>query len=185
MGYRLIRSRRKSVAVYVREGGALEVRAPMKTPVWRIDAFLEAKAGWIEERRAKLRTEDERREIVCLGGDDIKRHRRALLEYLDGKLPGYAALLGVGYGRVRVGGASKRWASCTSDGNLSFSYRMALLDPGLIDYIVVHELAHRREMNHSAEFWKIVEGVLPDFRERRKALRTFSRRVKIVETEKI
>ena len=64
-----------------------------------------------------------------------------------------------------------RWGSCSSKGNLNFNWKLILLPPELLDYVVVDELAHRKEMNHSAAFWKVVEEVLPDYRERRKALK--------------
>ena len=64
-----------------------------------------------------------------------------------------------------------RWGSCSNKGNLNFNWKLILLAPELLDYVVVHELAHRREMNHSKNFWKIVEAELPDYRERRRRLK--------------
>ena len=61
--------------------------------------------------------------------------------------------------------------SCSSKGNLNFNWKLVLLAPELLDYVVVHELAHRREMNHSKNFWKIVGAELPDYRERRRRLK--------------
>ena len=75
------------------------------------------------------------------------------------------------YGRITIREQKTRWGSCSSKGNLNFNWKLVLLAPELLDYVVVHELAHRREMNHSKNFWKIVEAELPDYRERRARLK--------------
>ena len=79
--------------------------------------------------------------------------------------------MGVDYGRITIREQKTRWGSCSSKGNLNFNWKLVLLAPELLDYVVVHELAHRREMNHSKNFWKIVEAELSDYRERRRRLK--------------
>ena len=79
--------------------------------------------------------------------------------------------MGVDYGRITIREQKTRWGSCSSKGNLNFNWKLVLLAPELLDYVVVHELAHRREMNHSKNFWKIVEAELPDYREQRRRLK--------------
>lgn len=83
----------------------------------------------------------------------------------------FAKRMGVDYGRITIREQKTRWGSCSSKGNLNFNWKLVLLDPELQDYVVVHELAHRREMNHSVAFWKVVEAELPDYRERRRRLK--------------
>ncbi|MBP3204982.1 MAG: M48 family metallopeptidase, partial [Lachnospiraceae bacterium] len=67
-----------------------------------------------------------------------------------------------------------RWGSCSSDGNLNFNCRLLFVPKELVDYVVVHELAHRRHMDHSPAFWQEVETYMPDYRERRKQLKQYS-----------
>ena len=79
--------------------------------------------------------------------------------------------MGVDYGRISVRQQKTRWGSCSVRGNLNFNWKLALMPEEILDYVVVHELAHRVEMNHSPRFWAVVETVLPDWRERRRWLK--------------
>ena len=81
-------------------------------------------------------------------------------------------LVGVTYGRITVRNQRTRWGSCSSKGNLNFNCLLMLAPPGILDYVVVHELCHRKEMNHSPKFWAEVAKVMPDYKERQKWLRT-------------
>jgi predicted metal-dependent hydrolase len=82
--------------------------------------------------------------------------------------------MGIQYNRITIRSQKTRWGSCSSAGNLNFNIRLADVPEELLDYVIVHELAHRREMNHSTDFWKIVEREIPDWRERRKRLKEYS-----------
>ena len=83
----------------------------------------------------------------------------------------YAAQMNVTYGRIAIRNQQTRWGSCSSKGNLNFNYRLFFLPEELRDYVIVHELAHRRQMNHSKLFWAEVEKVMPDYKVRRQALK--------------
>lgn len=83
----------------------------------------------------------------------------------------WASLMGVTFARVTVRDQRTRWASCSREGNLSFNWRLTLAPPEVLDYVVVHELAHRLEMNHSRRFWVHVEKQFPDHRVHRRWLR--------------
>ena len=78
---------------------------------------------------------------------------------------------------VKINSAMRRWGSCSSRMSLNFSWRLIMADDAIIDYVVVHELAHIKEMNHSARFWAVVESVLPDFRERKRKLKELQSRL--------
>ena len=78
---------------------------------------------------------------------------------------------------VRINGAKTRWGSCSGKKSINFSWRLIMASDDVIDYVVVHELAHLLELNHSARFWAVVEKILPDCRERRKQLRELQKRL--------
>ena len=83
----------------------------------------------------------------------------------------WAPRMGVDFGRVRVKGQRSLWGSCSREGNLNFNWRLTLAPPEILNYVVVHELAHRLEMNHSRRFWAHVEKYVPDHRVHRRWLR--------------
>lgn len=84
----------------------------------------------------------------------------------------FAATLGVGFGRIAIKDTSTRWGSCSTKRNLNFSWRLLLAPPKVLRYVVAHEVAHLREMNHSPRFWAVVETLCPQYREHRRWLRT-------------
>ena len=85
----------------------------------------------------------------------------------------FARLMGVSYRNITIREQKTRWGSCSSEKNLNFNWKLILAPPEVLDYVVVHELAHRKEMNHSKAFWNIVERYLPDYKERRRELRAY------------
>ncbi len=95
---------------------------------------------------------------------DLRAYFRARCEY-------WAPFLGVTFNRVSVKDQRSLWGSCTREGNLNFTWRLALAPDAVLDYVVVHELAHRAQMNHSRRFWEVVERVCPGHRTHRKWLR--------------
>lgn len=98
-------------------------------------------------------------------------YRKETRRLLSDRVSSFASGMGLTYRKLRVSGALQRWASCGSTGNLNFSWRLAMAPPAIIDYVVVHELAHRAHPNHSSSFWNMVEAVMPDYRKRRRWLR--------------
>jgi predicted metal-dependent hydrolase len=91
--------------------------------------------------------------------------------YLPRRLKYLAETYGFSYARVRYGTQKGRWGSCSSRGTISLNVGLMLLDPELIDYVLVHELCHTKQMNHSANFWSLVESCIPDYKARRKVLK--------------
>ena len=167
----LVRSRRKTLALEVQDGRVL-LRAPLRCPQATLEAFVEKNRGWLSRR---LREQEERREalaaIPALSEEELaalqKRGRAVFAE----RAAYFAPLVGVRYGRIHVRRQRSKWGSCSSQGNLNFNCLLLLAPAAVLDYVVVHELCHRLEMNHSPRFWAEVERVLPDWREARRWLR--------------
>jgi len=97
--------------------------------------------------------------------------KHMLHDYIDHKAQHYAALLNVNIERITIRDTSSRWGSCTIDGKLNFSWRLIFAPQEVLDYVIAHEVSHLVEMNHSAAFWSVVEGISPAYKTHRKWLR--------------
>ena len=171
----LIRSRRKSIAIEVKPDLTVIVRAPLRMPKREIERFVKEKEDWIYQAIDKIRLKKARCEadpVEPLTDADIKKLASQAKEYLPKRVAYYAARMGLSYGRITIRNQKTRWGSCSSKGNLNFNCLLMLTPPEVIDYVIVHELCHLIEMNHSPAFWHEVEKVLPDYRDRVKWLKT-------------
>ncbi len=168
MDYKIIYSGRKTISLCIKDGG-LVVRAPHGTKKDRIERLIASHTDWINKHTKKQIEKNKKYE--SLTDEKISELKRQAKKVLPAKAQYYANIMGLKYGRITITSAKTRFGSCSSKGNLSFSYRLMLYPDEAIDYVVVHELAHLVELNHSPEFYKIVEGVLPDYKESIKLLK--------------
>ena len=207
---RLVRSRRKTVAIIVEHSGDLVVRAPLRTSKAQIEEIVARKAKWIARKQAQARQQkvqlpchryEDGEEFYYLG----KKYRLTLVDrqrlplvldpagqftmnrsrqvegeqifttwyrnqariILEVRAALYAGVGGLGTPKgLRISGAHTRWGSCGSKGSINFTWRLVMAPLPMIDYVVVHELAHLKELNHSKAFWALVKGVLPDYKRR-------------------
>lgn len=171
MDYKVVRSDRRTVGIVVGRDG-VTVRAPRRLSEERIRRIVDAHRDWIEK---KLREEQRRMEdagdMPPLTDAEIGELRERAYAVLPERVARFAALLGTDYGRVTVRRQRKRWGSCSSKGDLSFNCLLMLTPDFVVDYVVVHELCHRIEMNHSRRHKALMDSVLPDRREAEKWLR--------------
>lgn len=98
-------------------------------------------------------------------------YRKQARAYLDKRVRHYAEKYGFRYGTVRITGALSRWGSCSFRNNINFPWRLLMAPPEVVDYVVVHELAHTVHKNHSPRFWRLIESIIPDWRQHRVHLR--------------
>ena len=172
MEYEVIRSDRKTVGIRVDEDGRVIVRAPYAMSDREIESVVRENNDWIARHQEMMKERwESAAEVPRLDMDEIKELAKRALEYIPGRVRYFAPIVGVDYGRITIRNQRTRWGSCSAKGNLNFNCLLMMMPPEIIDYVVVHELAHRREMNHSKAFWNIVESVLPDYEERRRWLR--------------
>lgn len=168
----IIKSRRKSIGFEIKEAGRLIVRAPYFMSRDQIFREMEKNKDWIDKHmRIMLEREREREKFPRFTREEIEEMAEEALAVIPPKVKEYAAVLGVNYGRITIRNQRSRWGSCSAKGNLNFNCLLVKAPERVCDYVIVHELCHRLEMNHSERFWKQVESVLPDYRERRKWLK--------------
>ncbi|MEE1113446.1 MAG: M48 family metallopeptidase [Eubacterium sp.] len=174
MEYKIIRSRRRSLALEIDKNAQLIVRAPYHFSSETIRRYVAENRDWIERHLAEMQA---RKEALAddsskpLSPSELQRLADQALRQIPPRLAKYAAQMGVTYGRITIRNQRTRWGSCSANGNLNFNCLLMLAPPEVLDYVIVHELAHRKQMNHSALFWNEVETVLPDYRVRRKWLK--------------
>ncbi len=169
MEYKLIRSDRKSISIRVCDDGSLLVRAPKKTPIAYIDQFINNHTKWINEKQKLLA--EKKQNHPQKSAAEIAEQIQKSYEILLPKIESYSLLMGIQAGTVRITKAEKRFGSCSSQKHLCFSYRLIEYPDAAIDYVVVHELAHLKELNHSKRFWDIVSTYLPDYKSRQNLLK--------------
>ncbi len=165
--YKVIYSGRKTVALTNR-GEEVIVRAPYKTSIKYISELVEAHRDWI---LSKLDLQKRKRDKEGhLTTEDITKLKNKARVYFTMLIERYSKLMGLKCSRIRITSAKKRFGSCNSKGTICFSYRLMLYPEAAREYVVVHELSHLVELNHSKAFYDIVKRYMPDYKERRKLL---------------
>ena len=203
----LIRSRRKTVAIQIRQDGLVIVHAPMRTPLKLINAFVESKNSWITQKKAlalkhtslpgrkfitgekiwltgeqiPLRVVSGQRAALALQNEFLlsekaqpqaqayfeKWFKTRALQVLGERVNLLASRHGFKYGKIHISSARTRWGSCSTRGTLSFTWRLVMAPPEVIDYVVIHELAHLKIKNHSPVFWAEVARLMPAYKHSR------------------
>lgn len=161
--YTVIRSKRKTVAIQI-DGRGVIVRAPYYISDKEIDEIIEIKRAWIEKHRAAFNEESSAANFAPFSREELCELAEKACEVIPKKVRYYAAKIGVSYGRIAIRNQRTRWGSCSSKGNLNFNCLLMLLPDEIIDSVVVHELCHRKHMNHSADFYAEVEKHFPEYK---------------------
>lgn len=169
--YDIIRSNRKTIAIEVSPKGVI-VRAPNRATKREIEAFVREKDEWINkhiQRIEKLKEQSEN--LPKLTAEEIKELAEKARTVIPPKVEYYAKILKVTYGKITIRNQKTRRGSCSSAGNLNFNCLLMKFPDEIIDYVVVHELCHRKYMNHSKEFYAQIEQILSDYKAYQKYLK--------------
>lgn len=163
ISYRLIRSNRKNLSLEINEKG-LTIRAPRRASDAEIRSFLLKNEKWIIKHLEEYENRKKKYEgITKLTEEELNILADEAMKYIPERVKYYAQIIGVTYNRITIRNQRTRWGSCSSKGNLNFNCLLMLTPKEVIDSIVVHELCHRKEMNHSAKFYDEVLRVYPDY----------------------
>ena len=157
--YRTVRSDRRTLALQIKDGELL-VRAPRRVSERAIAEFVAAHEPWIAKHLPRAQAAQA---VVPLDEEELDALVREAKRVIPARVVHYAALLGVDYGRVTVRHQRTRWGSCSAKGNLNFNALLLLAPTEVLDAIVVHELCHRKQMNHSRAFYREIAAVCPDY----------------------
>jgi len=176
----VVRSARKSIGLQIDSDLVVTLRVPYRMSDKEVKRFVEEKTPWIEKHMNKMKERlsvDEAFPEERLTMEEIQKLADEALKVIPERVAFFAPQVNVTYGRITIRNQKSRWGSCSAKGNLNFNCLLMLAPPEVLDYVVVHELCHRLEMNHSARFWQEVERVIPDYKTRRKWLKENGNRI--------
>lgn len=168
----IIRSRRRSISLVVTPEAKLIIRAPHRVPERYLQHLVVRKAAWI----TKKITQAKRYGAVSMPTKAQERvqfltYQNQAQKLITSRVEHYSQQTGWRYAEVKITNTRSRWASCSPTGVLRFSWRLVHAPLDVIDYVVVHELAHIKHKNHSRVFWSAVAEIIPDYAQKRKWLR--------------
>ena len=206
MQYKLIRSKRKTLTICIKDGEVI-VKSPPRISVEHIEKFLEEKSEWVSKKLAEHARKTSVLSAV-ISGDCVMYHgrqcavvpsekhkriavadgelllpikyaitawfKRIAASELEAALTETSAKTGLKYKSFALTNARTKWGSCDGDCDIRLNWLLVMLDANLIDYVLIHELAHTVHHNHGAEFWALVKSFAPDYAATKKRLKTYS-----------
>lgn len=167
--------RAKYLRAAVYPGGEVIVTAPKRASARSVSQFLQLKAGWLLHAVKRLRSVAPRSAISNRAARyEFLKHRVAARELVLKKVAHFNSFYNFRIGTVSIRNQKTRWGSCSKAGDLNFNYKIVKLPERLVDLIIVHELCHLAEMNHSRRFWLRVAEQIPEYKDRTKELKKWS-----------
>ncbi len=163
----IVRSNRKTIGICVNEDCTVTVRAPKRASKTEIARVVKKHETWIQKQISRMQKRKEalkESNYHALTKEEIETLADRACEEIPKRVEHFTKRIGVDYGRITIRNPKTRWGSCSAKGNLNFNCLLMLAPPHVIDYVVVHELCHRKEMNHSKQFWTEVARILPDYK---------------------
>lgn len=161
--YTLIKSKRKTISLEVR-GDELIVRAPNRTTKREADEFVQKHEVWIIKKREQIAARKAMEQSMPrLSEEELRVLSQMAKKVIPERVAYYARIMGAHYGRITLRCQKTRWGSCSAKQNLNFNILLMLTPPEVLDSVVVHELCHLFEMNHSARFYERVYAVYPEY----------------------
>lgn len=166
-----VRPQAKRIKISIGADALMKVSVPRFVPLYLVEDFMKKKEAWVTDALNKahskklLAPEDKQ--------DSYEVHKETARKYAHAKVIQYNSFYNFSWKRIAIRNQKTRWGSCSKQGNLNFSYKLVLLPEHLADYIVVHELCHLKEFNHSEKFWNLVAEVFPHYKALRKELNQY------------
>ncbi len=172
--YQLTRSARaKRLRLSLSADGELAIVMPMRASLAELESVIKHHASWILHQRRRLLAKHSHHLPAYSDRATYLAHKEATRQLVTGKITELSRMQHFPHHRLSIKNHRTRWGSCSKQGNLNFNYRLSLIPIELAEYVIVHELCHLFEMNHSVGFWRRVEALLPDYLARRQQLRSY------------
>ena len=163
-------ARTRNLRITIHSDASLVVTSPYFFSQNKIENFLQAKADWILSKITDLQNRP--KPLIAIGTyRDYQRHKKTAQALVINKIKIINTVHDFVFKRISIKNQKTRWGSCSKQGNLNFNYKIALLPERLAEYIIIHELCHLKEFNHSQRFWDLVGCIMPDYQLARRELR--------------
>lgn len=163
--YIIQKSRRKSISIKLTQDGKILAKAPTGIPVSAVEDFIRSKQDWIQKQLQKQEEQSQlAKQLGSLSREDLIKIKKQAKKVIPQRVEYYARLAGISYNRIFIRLQKSRWGSCSTDGNLNFNCLLILMPMEILDSVVVHELCHRRHMNHSKAFYDEVLRIFPNYK---------------------
>jgi hypothetical protein len=170
--YNLEKSKRAhNLRLTVNLEGNLTVTVPWFYSFWQARRFIKKKSNWILRNIERFKKREGSSLLVRAGKRDYYRLKEEARTFAYNKVGEFNKFYNFDYNKISIRNQRSRWGSCSVNRNLNYNFRIVLLPENLANYIIIHELCHLKEMNHSKRFWKLVEKMVPDYKEMRKKLK--------------
>lgn len=167
----IVKQHRKSISIKIRNSSLIEVHAPFGIEDKDIDAFVEKHGDWINAKLAEMKeAESALNSIDVASKAEFDEKIELAKKIIPEKCAYYADMIGVDYGRITLKAQKTLFGSCSAAGNLNFNIALMFAPEKVLDYVIIHELCHLKEMNHSVDFWHEVEKVMKDYKVERQWL---------------
>jgi predicted metal-dependent hydrolase len=150
----------------------LVVTRPRRIPEFFVERFLREKTNWILKYITKV-AKVSKRERIKITFHEFTTNKLKAIKVFKESIEFFNRLYRFPYKKITVRNQSTIWGSCSRDGNLQFNYKLLQLPTRMRDYVVVHELCHVKEHNHSERFWKLVAQTIPDYKQLRRSMRNY------------
>lgn len=161
---KIIKSTRKTISLQIKPDGRIELKAPIQMDSVQIQEFLNKKSGWIKKHMQEVQDyQKQMSNIKPFTTEEISILANQALKVIPERVAYFSEIIGVTYGRITIRNQKSRWGSCSSKGNLNFNCLLMMTPPEVLDSVIVHELCHRRHMNHSKEFYAEIYRVFPEY----------------------
>jgi predicted metal-dependent hydrolase len=160
-------ARAKHIRITIKRDGTVIVTKPVRASVALVERFVASKADWIT---AKVKEMTKNGIVITHTKREIQDLKQKALLMAEEKVGFFNRFYNFTYNHIRIKNQKTRWGSCSKRGNLNFNYKLAILPEELADYLVVHEVCHLGEFNHSKKFWDLVEKTIPDYKVLRQRL---------------
>jgi predicted metal-dependent hydrolase len=162
----------KNIRITITRDGQVKVSKPEHVTIAQVETFILSKSVWINHHLDRIKfTQTKKPQIPKLTRKDYLLHKKTAFALATKKLAIYNQHYRFKYKNISIKNTKTRWGSCSRRGNLNFNYKISLIAEHLADYIIVHELCHLGQFNHSEKFWNLVAETVPDYRDRVRELK--------------